>query len=59
MDEISKELLEILACPRCKAPVVQRKDTINCTNTDCGLAFPVRSGIPVMLIEEAVTPARK
>ena len=50
---ISKELLEILACPKCKSPVVQEQDTIRCTNAGCALVYPIRDGIPVMLIEEA------
>ncbi len=51
---IDKELLEILACPACKAPVVQQDDRIVCTA--CGRRYPIRDGIPVMLIEEAETP---
>ncbi len=48
---IDKELLEILACPACKAPVVQQGDRIVCTA--CGRRYPIREGIPVMLIDEA------
>jgi UDP-glucose 4-epimerase len=48
---IDKELLEILACPACKAPVVQQGDRIVCTG--CGRRYPIRDGIPVMLIDEA------
>ena len=53
MQEIRKDLLDILACPKCKTPVVQQDDRIVCTNTDCRLSYPVRDGIPHMLIEEA------
>jgi uncharacterized protein YbaR (Trm112 family) len=53
MDRISKELLDILACPKCKASVILEGDRIKCANNNCRLAFPVRDGIPVMLIEEA------
>jgi uncharacterized protein len=52
---IDKELLEILACPVDKAPVVLRDDRIVCTQ--CGRRYPVREGIPVMLIDEAEPPA--
>ena len=52
---IDKELLEILACPLDKAPVVLRDDRIVCT--PCGRRYPVREGIPVMLIDEAELPA--
>ena len=53
---INKELLEILACPQCKAPVQESGDWILCTAPSCGLRYPVRDGIPVMLIDEAVKP---
>ena len=56
MTEISKDLMDILACPKCKKPVVQDGETIKCTNPDCGLVYPIRDGIPVMLIEEAEAP---
>ncbi|MBI3969300.1 MAG: Trm112 family protein [Chloroflexi bacterium] len=47
---VSKELLEILACPVCKTAVELRGDFIECDR--CGRRFPVRDGIPVMLVEE-------
>lgn len=54
---IDKELLEILACPKCKAEVKLDGDRIICTNPQCGLRYPVRDGIPVMLIDQAEPPA--
>ncbi len=48
---IDKELLQILACPLCKTPVTLEKDKIVCTR--CKRRYPIRDGIPVMLIEEA------
>jgi uncharacterized protein len=56
MQQINQDLLKILACPKCKTPVVQDGDTIRCTNRNCGLIYPIRDGIPVMLIEEATKP---
>ena len=53
---IDKELLEILACPACKQSVVSEGGWIVCSNKSCGLRYPVRNGIPVMLIEEAEKP---
>ena len=50
---IDKELLEILACPACKAPVRLEEERLVCTNSACGLRYPIREGIPVMLIDEA------
>lgn len=51
---ITKELLEILACPKCKGPVLlaEKEDGLICRS--CGLVYPIRSDIPVMLIDEAV-----
>ncbi len=53
---IDKELLDILACPACKAAVVLDGERIVCTNSSCGLRYPIREGIPVMLIDEAEKP---
>lgn len=53
---IAKELLEILACPACKSPVRLEGEKIVCTSGSCGLRYPVRDGIPVMLIDEAEKP---
>ena len=50
---IDKELLEILACPKCKADVKLEGEKIICTNPQCGLRYPIRDGIPVMLETEA------
>ena len=50
---LPKELLDILACPKCKGEVQLQPagDKIVCAA--CRLAYPVRDGIPVMLIDEA------
>ena len=48
---IDQELLDILACPACKTPV-QLEDQFIVCNT-CGRRYPIRDGIPVMLIDEA------
>ncbi len=52
---IEKDLLEILACPLDKAEVRLEGDRIVCTQ--CGRRYPIRDGIPVMLVEEAELPA--
>jgi uncharacterized protein len=54
---VNQALLDILACPACKTKVELKEEKIICTNADCGLIFPVRDGIPVMLVEEAQKPA--
>jgi uncharacterized protein len=48
-------LLEILACPDDKSPVIYQKEgeAERLTCTKCGKRYPVRDGIPVMLIDEA------
>ena len=56
---IDKELLEILACPACKERVELKGDWIVCQNSSCGLQYPVRDGIPVMLIDEAQKPSQQ
>jgi uncharacterized protein YbaR (Trm112 family) len=60
--ELDPQLLEILACPspdhaplRAGTPADPAADFLTCTS--CGRSFPVRDGIPVLLLDEAVTPA--
>ena len=50
---ISKDLLEILACPKCKGEVRlnESQDGLICEN--CKLMYEIRDDIPVMLIDEA------
>lgn len=54
---IDKELLSVLACPLCKADVELKDEKIVCTK--CGRRYPIKDGIPVMLIEEAELPNKK
>jgi uncharacterized protein YbaR (Trm112 family) len=51
-------LLDILACPQCHSPLRADEDAseLVCTNQECGLAYPVRDEIPVLLVEEARRP---
>jgi len=50
---ISKELLDILACPKCKGDIhlTEAQDGLICNN--CKLLYEIRDGIPIMLIDEA------
>jgi len=50
---IDPKLLEILACPACdsRPPVELKGERLVCT--ECGRAYPIRDGIPVMLVDEA------
>lgn len=53
MCTLSPELLRILVCPLTKTPLVYDKERQELISHVAGLAFPIRSGIPVMLLEEA------
>jgi uncharacterized protein YbaR (Trm112 family) len=50
---LSKELLQILACPKCKQEIYLTKDEKWLACKHCKLKYPIREEIPVMLIEEA------
>lgn len=51
---IDQELLDILACPKCKGDIrlAEKGDGLICDA--CKLMYPIKDGIPVMLIDEAV-----
>lgn len=51
---IDAKLLEILACPACKTAITLDGERLVCAK--CGRRYPIRNGIPVMLIEEAEMP---
>jgi LSD1 subclass zinc finger protein len=49
---ISPDLLEILACPVCRKPLVLRgEDSLKCN--ECQRVYPIRNGIPILLEPEA------
>ncbi|HUQ31972.1 MAG TPA: Trm112 family protein [Pyrinomonadaceae bacterium] len=50
---ISQDLLEILACPACKAKVELEKDGRGLKCVECKRVYPIRDDIPVMLVDEA------
>lgn len=50
---MDKKLLEILACPICKSPLLYDKDKQELICKADALAFPIRDDIPVMLEDEA------
>lgn len=50
---LSSKLLEILVCPQCKSRLAQVEGGRGLLCHHCLLKFPVREGIPVMLVEEA------
>lgn len=50
---ISQDLLDILACPACKGEVTLTNDGSGLVCKACRLRYPIRDGIPVMLVDEA------
>lgn len=54
---IHPDLLTILACPKCKGglDVLGADEGLACKA--CGVVYPVRDDIPIMLVEEAVSQA--
>jgi uncharacterized protein YbaR (Trm112 family) len=51
--ELDEEFLSLLACPVCKTGVRREGEQLICDT--CGRRYPIRDGIPVMLVEEAET----
>jgi uncharacterized protein YbaR (Trm112 family) len=50
---LSKNLLDILVCPKCKGEIILLEDNSGLVCQVCRLKYPVRDDIPVMLIDEA------
>ncbi|MCB9989967.1 MAG: Trm112 family protein [Rhodospirillales bacterium] len=53
MTEVDPKLLEILVCPVTHTPLRYDADAQELISEQAGLAFPIREGIPVMLVDEA------
>jgi uncharacterized protein YbaR (Trm112 family) len=53
MAELDEELLKIMVCPITHAPVVQVGDWVYSTDPKARHKYPIRDGIPIMLIDEA------
>ncbi len=51
---INKELLDILACPKCKGDIHLNDKGDGLVCDACKLAYPIKDDIPVMLIDEAI-----
>ncbi|MFC3052062.1 Trm112 family protein [Kordiimonas pumila] len=50
---IDPKLLEILVCPVTRTTLEFKKETQELISKKAGLAFPIRDGIPIMLVDEA------
>ena len=51
---ISKELLDILVCPKCKGDIRLNQNGDGLVCDACRLSYPIKDDIPVMLIDEAI-----
>ncbi len=51
--EIDRKLLEILVCPLTKGPLTYDRARQELVSLQAGLAYPIRDGIPIMLVDEA------
>lgn len=53
-----KKLLDILVCPvpECRKPLALSADEASLQCTGCGRVYPVRDGIPILLVEQAQMP---
>lgn len=51
---IPPQLLELLVCPRCKGTLTYEPSAERLVCPACRVAYPVRDGIPIMLVDEAV-----
>lgn len=50
---VSQQLLAILVCPRCKGELEYRPQESSLVCHACRLRYPIRDGIPIMLIDDA------
>jgi uncharacterized protein len=50
---VSEQLLQILACPKCKGELEYREQEQSLICHACGLRYPVRDDIPILLVDEA------
>jgi len=55
LEEIDEELLEILTCPACKGGILYDKAKQKLICQKCKRRYPIKDGIPIMLVEEAET----
>ena len=56
---IDARLLEILICPACRGALRELAEDRGLECRSCGRVYPIREGIPVMLVEEASAPTRE
>ena len=54
---LDRRLLSILVCPACHGEIELFEQGLSCGG--CGRVYPIRDGIPVMLVDEATPPTRE
>lgn len=52
-NSVDPKLLEILVCPLTKAPLRYDREAQELISEQARLAYPIREGIPIMLVDEA------
>ncbi len=52
---IDPKMLTILVCPKTRAPLTYNSETNELISKKAKLAYPIREGVPIMLVEEART----
>ena len=52
-NKLDPKLLEILVCPLTKGPLNYAAEACELVSEQAGLAYPIRDGIPIMLVDEA------
>ncbi|MCC3303716.1 Trm112 family protein [Sneathiella sp. HT1-7] len=50
---VDPKLLEILVCPLTKGPLIFDRENNELVSKSANLAYPIRNGIPIMLVDEA------
>ncbi len=50
---MNKDLLKILICPKTRGPLIYDNKTKELISKKAGLAYPIKNGIPIMIIEKA------
>ncbi|MCC6786511.1 MAG: Trm112 family protein [Hyphomonadaceae bacterium] len=53
MSEVDPKLLEVLICPQTRTPLRYDRERQELISERARLAYPVRDGVPIMLIDEA------
>lgn len=54
---LDPDMLKLLVCPACRGVLTEAENSLNCPI--CAVNYPVRDGIPIMLVEEAVSTIKE